>query len=381
MTKHQNKTLLYPGRLVILLLLGIFTCTGLYGQTQAKKKPKKEKHFEAQVSFATLYDDNILKYSDKYLDRFMNHEDTGRFHIKTYDDVIFYQSSEFAASYRIIKDLKTRFNVNYFFNAYAVNGIKNWYFVNVGLQQFITKKASFKVSYNYIPRFYVRHFRDEDWVDVYGYTPETFVQFSYAKENYAFWIQNTFFKNTRLRLAFDFSRYYHNKHYTEYDCRNYIIGGTLSQPLFENLKLELGYEYEYSDAKGYDEEGETKETADDADATYNEYGFAAGLEWKLPEIKKKEHNLNFKLGYQKRVYLSDHFIEEDMEHVGRMDDNLQLSLTYNVDLSKNFSLAAFYRFFLRNSDSSSEINQAYLSAEKDYRQDQVGLQVNYNIKF
>jgi len=346
-----------------------------------KKESKKEKHFEVDLSFATIYDNNILKYSDKYIDRFINNQDTGRFHIETYDDVILYQSAEIAATYRIIKNLKTRFNVNYFFNAYAVNGIKNWYYVNIGLQQFFTKKASFKIFYNYIPRFYVRHFRDDDWVEVYGYTPETFVQFSFAKENYGFWIQNTFFKNTRVRLAFDFSQYYHNKHYTEYDCRNYIFGVNLYQPLHEKVRLELGYEYEYSDAKGYDEPGETREGADDADATYKEYAFVLGVNWKLPEIKKKEHDLNLKLAYQKRYYLSEHYLEEDREHVSRIDDNFQLVANYNFDLSKSFTLGAFYRYYMRSTDSESIINRIYLSGEKDYNQSQFGLQVNYNVKF
>jgi hypothetical protein len=355
---------------------------GSWLQVSAQEKPvKKEKHFEAEVSFATIYDDNILKYSDKYIDRFINGQDTGRFHIESYDDVIFYGTAELAANYRIIKKLKTRFNANIYTNSYALNGIKNWYYFSFGVQQFITKKASFKIFYSYIPRYYVRHFRDEDWVEVYGYTPETFVQFAYAKDNYGFWIQNTFFKNTRARMSFDYSKYYHNEHYTEYDCRNYIFGISLYQPLHEKVRLEAGYEYEYSDAKGYDETGETKQTADDADATYKEYGFALGINWKLPEIKRTAHDVDLKLGYQNRVYLSEHYLEEDREHTGRVDDNIQLAVKYEVNLSKAFTLGAFYRFAMRNSDSESEVNSLYLAAEKEYKQSQFGLQVTYNIKF
>jgi len=374
------KPLFCRGPGISCLLLLMILMNGFYLQAQEKKK-KKVKHFEVEVGFATFYDDNILKYSDKYLERFMNGQDQGRFHIETYDDVVFNQSGEIAATYRIIKKLRTRFNVNYFFNAYAVNDIKNWYFVNIGVQQFLTKKASFKVFYNYIPRFYVRHFRDDDWVEVYGYVPETFVPFSFAKENYGFWIQNTFLKNTRLRLAFDFARYYHNKHYTEYDCRNYIFGASLYQPLNKKLRLELGYDYEISNAKGYDEPGETRETANDADATNVEYAFLAGIDWKLPEIKKKEHDLDLKLGYQKRVYLSEHYLEEDPEHVSRVDHNVQVALNYNFNLNDYFALGAFYKYYFRDSGAESKYNDLYVSAEKDYRQNQVGLQVKYNVKF
>jgi hypothetical protein len=387
--KKINRVL-FNRTIYLILLSGLFLCcnVNLSAQSkdvkkapQKKEQKKKEQHFEAEVSFASIYDNNILKYSDKYLDRFMNGLDEGRFHIKTYDDIILYGAADLSATYRIIKKLKSKFNISFFSNSYMTNNIKNWYFVSAGYQQYFTKKASFKIFYNYIPHYYVRHFRDEDWVAVYGYTPETFVQFAYSKENYGFWIQNTFLKNTRINASFDFSKYYHNKHYTEYDCKNYIVGLSLYQPVYKTVRLEFGYEHEYSDAKGYDQPGETKATADDADATYFENGFIFGVNWELPEIRKKENILDVKAAYQKRYYLSEHYLEEDREHTGRVDDNIQLSAIYSFYLTKELKLAAFYRYYMRNSNSDSPVNQLYLSAEKDYKQSQVGLQVTYNIKF
>lgn len=387
--KKINRLLLH-GTIFPVLLAGLFLCCGinLSAQTKDVKKPqakkeqkKKEQHFEAEVSFATIYDNNILKYSDKYINRFMNGLDEGRFHIDTYDDIILYGAADLSATYRIIKKLKSKFNVSFFSNSYMINDIKNWYFVNVGYQQYFTKKASFKIFYNYIPHYYVRHFRDDDWVAVYGYTPETFVQFAYSKENYGFWIQNTFFKNTRINASFDYSKYYHNKHYTEYDCKDYIIGLSLYQPVYKTVRLEFDYEHEYSDAKGYDQPGETKATADDADATYFENGFVFGVNWQLPEIRKKENTLDVKAAYQKRYFLSEHYLEEDREHAGRVDDNIQFSAIYSFYLTKELKLAAFYRYYMRSSNSDSPVNQFYLSAEKNYKQSQFGLQVTYDLKF
>lgn len=370
----------FPGRSCLLLLIFIFFLPNHEAYAQ-KKKSKKEKHFEAEISFATIYDNNILKYSDKYLERFLNQEDEGRFHIDTYDDIILYQSVGLSYSFNIFKKLKSRINFNFNNNAYIVNGIKNWNYISLGFQQYLTKRASFKLFYSYIPTYYVRHFRDEDWVNVYGYTPETFVPFGYAKDNYGFWIQNTFFKNTRIRLAFDYSKYYHNKHYTEYDCNNLTYGIGLYQAILKKLKLEIGYEFEMSDAKGYDEPGETKESADDSDATYEEDGFVFGLNWELPGFKKLDHNLDVKLGFQKRYYLSKHYLEIDQEHAGRVDDNFQLFVTYDVKLYKSLRLGAFYKFFMRDSDTKAVENKAYLSAEKNYRQSQFGLELTYNLKF
>jgi len=44
--------------------------------------------WRAQIGLSTLYDDNILRYSDKYLGRFAWGEDEGRFHIETTDDLV-----------------------------------------------------------------------------------------------------------------------------------------------------------------------------------------------------------------------------------------------------------------------------------------------------
>jgi len=360
------------------MLFLIFSGLQLYAQ---KKGSSKESPLDAEVRVGFIYDNNILKYSDKYLERFENGQDTGRFHIETYDDIILYQAADLNLTYRIFKNLKSKFSVNYFGNAYMVNNVKNWYNLSIGYQQYLTKKASFKIFYNYIPRFYVRHFRDEDLVRVYGYTPETFVPFSFSKDNYGFWIQNTFFKNSRVRVAFDYSVYYYNKHYTEYDSKNFTGGASLYQTLTKSLRLDMGYEYEYSDAKGYDQPGETKETADDADATYFENGFFLAVNLELPEVKKMEQEVNARLAYQKRVYTSEHYIEVDPEHVGRVDDNIQLALTYDVHFNKSLTMSAFYRFNFRDTDAKSQINQAYLSAEKDYDQSQVGIQVTYNTDF
>jgi hypothetical protein len=346
-----------------------------------QKSRKKVLQFDAELRLATIYDDNILKYSEKYLERFLNHEDEGRFHIKTYDDIILYQSVDLSSTFRIFGNLKSKINFDFSNNVYTINDIKNWYYASLGFQQYLTKRASFKFFYSYIPDFYVRHFRDEDWVEIYGYTPETFVPFGFSKDNYGFWIQNTFFRNTRIRLGMDYSTYYYNKHYTEYDSKNFIYAINLYQQVIKNLRLEFGYNYITSDAKGYDEPNENKENSDDSDASYEEDGFRFAFSWQLPRFKKLDHDLDVEFVFEKRYYTTTHYLELDPEHAGRVDDVFQMNFTYSVMLFKSWKLSAFYNFFFRDTNTSAVENQAYLSAEKDYRQSQIGLEVTYNLKF
>lgn len=332
------------------------------------------------LKLTSLYDDNILKYSDKYLERFMNQEDEGRFHIKTYDDIVVSPEIELNSTFRIFPKLNTTVDAGYRLTAYAINHDKNRSYLNAGLRQFISKQASIKVSYNYIPEFYIRHFRDDDWVELVGYTPESFKPFSFSKDNYNIEVQNTFLKNTRVRIAFDYAKYYYNKHFTEYDCNNQGYEINMRQAVTKNLKLEAGYTYTESKAKGYDEPGETRQTSDDSDGSYNEDAFLIRVLWNLPKFAKRKHSIDAKFEFNKHYYTSGKLPSLDPLHVGRIDDNILLNGSYTLQISKAAELSVFYNWFNRKTDSVIEENRQFISEEKDYNQHQIGLAFTYKFR-
>ncbi|MBK6962898.1 MAG: hypothetical protein IPH20_02930 [Bacteroidales bacterium] len=363
--------------IAIMILLTVFTYSGISAQSNSgKQKPG----LNISAGLTTYYDNNILKYSDKYIDRFLNNQDEGRFHIKTYDDMILSPEIELSSSYRLIGKLNTTLSAGYKLNAYIVNSNVNRSYWSLGLRQYITRKSSIKISWEYIPEYYVRHFRDDDWVEIYGYTPETFKPFSFSKDNYGAEFVNTFFRNTRLKLIFDYSTYYYNSHFTEYDCNNKAFEVNLRQPLNKNIKAEVSYTYTLSKAKGYDEPGESKQDSDDSDGSFEDDSFLVRVFWELPELKKHKHSLDAKIEFGNRYYTSDKSIIIDPLHAGRFDKNLRLNGTYSFDISKSLALAVFCNWFGRNASSVSEENKEYISGEKDYQQSQIGLSINYSLK-
>jgi hypothetical protein len=381
---------LYFIKIFFVGLIALCVLSNGYAQSQEKaKKKKKAELFNVDFGVGIIYDDNILKYSEKYLERFLSGQDFGRFHIETYDDIIIKPSLKLASSFNIFKKLKSRVNIDYSYSAYVVNNVKNWNSIGIGFQQSLPRRTTLKVSYIYIPEFYVRHFRDEDLVYVYGYVPETFVPFSFSKDDFGVWIQKSIFKNTRLKLAFNYAKYYHNEHYTEYDCDNLTYGIQINQPITKKVKLEAGFDYTTSDAKGYDssdKEGlyapdETMENSNDADATNREESYFLGGAWQIPDVLKHKNSLDATIGYERRNYTTEDNPIEDPEHAGRLDENLTFAFNYDFELNKNFSLSVFYRFYGRNSSTSSIINSNYVSNEKDYKQNQVGLTISYGLKF
>jgi len=367
--------------LVYTLIFSFFFRENVLAQNKTKKETY---HWEVQLSLGTMYDSNILKYSDKYIERFLNSEDEGRFHINRYDDLVFPYSIKISYRNNFIGNLVTVFSAGYNSNSYSYNGIKNWASYDASLRQYLSKYSSLLISYSYIPSFYIRHFRDDDWVDRFGYTPVTFQPYEFSKENYSAWFQQYFFKrNTRIRLLFSYMKYFHNEHYTEYDCTNYLYGFQVYQSLSKSIRVDAGYKYITSDAKGIDEVNDVNEDdiATRGDATYKEHIYTIGGAFKFPKVFGIRNDLTVTGQYQRRFYETDHFLELDPLHAGRFDKNIRFYSRYNLYFYSYLSLTTFFNWIYRDTETSAELNREYVSNEKDYSQYQIGLRINYKINF
>ena len=74
--------------LIILILLFLIFPSNVLAKKRKKRRSKPIDKWEIRLTLNTIYDNNILKYSTKYIERFQNREDEGRFNINTYDDLI-----------------------------------------------------------------------------------------------------------------------------------------------------------------------------------------------------------------------------------------------------------------------------------------------------
>jgi hypothetical protein len=342
---------------------------------------KKTRYWNIDLSISPLYDNNILKYSDKYIERFLNREDEGRFHIHSLDDLVMDYSLEISYSKNIVKKHKSIFSASIDYTSYSYNPVKSWASFEFALRQAVTKKTSFWLAYSHIPKYYINHFRDDDWIAVYGFTPETFQPYDYAKNDLDFWIQQNIFSSTRARLYFSYTQYRLNEHFTEYDSDNLLLGIGLFHSLTKRINVNGSYKFVYSKAKGYDEVGETIGTSDDVDATYDEHIFSAGVGFQLPKIFKLKTNVNLYAQYSRKLYTTNHFGENDPLHAGRYDDYFRIGLDYNIKVLSNISLTAFLNWNMRNSQTTFQPNDEYVSDEKDYSQYQAGITFNYEFKF
>jgi hypothetical protein len=364
----------------VFFMIIVFLLISTNGFCSNKHKYTKYKKWNFNISQSYVYDNNILKYSDKYINLFVSELNFGRFHINTYDDFVLYNSFDAAFSINIIKNLMTTVNVNGTYKVFTHNSIKNWGQINIGLKQQINKRAYAKLFYSYLPDYYIRHFRDKDWVEVYGLIPKTFQPFSFTKNSYGLRLKNTFLSNTKVFLTISYMQFYYNHHFTEYDCNNISGDLKINHPVSKYFDIESSYRFTHSNAKGYDQPDESKETSDDADASFYENTFFVSINVKLPRILKIKNNLNIKVSYGNRQYTSTKGIINDPLHTGRNDNNYRLYFLYKIKPLKNLSISAFYNYYKRVTSSDYDINKQYISNEKDYNQFQTGLTVAYKFK-
>lgn len=333
-----------------------------------------------ELSLTALYDDNVLKYSDKYLGRFERGEDPGRFHIRTTDDLVMEPALRFAWRFSFIRRRSTEFSISTRLRGYSQNDVKNWAWYRVHLRQVVDPKTSAQAWYAYIPHFYVRHYRDEDWVRAFGYTADTFKPFSFSKDELGVGIQHRLFNDTRIGGTFMYMRYFHNAHFTEYDAHNSVWRVELLQVLTRNVRLGVAYSHASSGAKGYDEPGETSAIADDADASYNEHKATGEIIYTLPQLLKKSNNVRLQGSYSRRSFTSRRSVEDDPLHVGRRDHEYEMTLKYTMWLSSGLSIAALYTWSKRDAGTQGGPNDAFVSDEKGFAQHQAGVELTYLIR-
>lgn len=323
------------------------------------------------LGVTTVYDNNILRYSDKYITRFKNGEDPGRFHISTLDDLILVSSIRGSATLNLFGSLGTIGSLDFRQRTYTHNPIKNWSSLSFSLRQDLSKKVAAQLAYTYTPEFYVRHYRDDDWVKKYGYDPVTFQSYDFKKDEIAGWVQYALLVGTRMRTWFSYGRYFYNEHFTEYDSKNTLLGFEVYQTIVKNVKLNGGFEVVHSRGGGNDE----------MDPSFNENSYLLGVDFQLPKVFGRSNNLGVDGEYSRRCFTSTHYLEVDREHAGRQDFEYRLSITYSFALLEHLDLAVNYAWHRRDTETTAEQNAMYLSDEKDYRQYQIGLDAKYTFDF
>ncbi len=342
------------------------------------KGKKKKTPWQLQYTFASIYDNNILKYSDKYLGRFDAGLDNGRFQVSSAADMVLTNHFLLKKTLYLIKGRKSIPSVELRIRNYPQNPIKNFWSFRIGWRQYIGRSTSFKISFSHMPNFYVKNYRDADWKKIVGYSPESFRPFEFSKSEVGLWFRNYFFKKTQTTFYLSYFWYSHSPDFIEYNSDNVLAGFRIKQYVSKKLSVHGGYNFVTSSAKGYDTEGETKTNSDDVDASFVDHTLYAGLEIGMPEVFIPQSKLSLTTYYHYRIFTTTKSPEIDPLHSGRRDNVVNVVGMYKVKVVKYFEVGGYVAWNLRDSGSAFNENEEAVSIEKDYNQFLLGLRFRFN---
>ncbi|MEM6794831.1 MAG: hypothetical protein AAF725_12700 [Acidobacteriota bacterium] len=322
-----------------------------------------------QARLATYYDSNILRYSDKFIQRFEDGRDPDRFRVESLDDTIQRADLDVSRSFAGVAGRLASVDASVSYRAYARNDIKDWASWSLGWRQELGRGRSVEATALGASDFYVRHIRDSDLVGRGGEDP--FQAFEFRRSGARLRYRHDWGASSRLRYDLGWTRFRHSDAFREFDSDNFSLGARLDQQRTSRLRLSYGLELTESDARGFDEPGETLLTSDDSDPSYRQLDLMVASRYVLGGFG------NQVLFFQAEAGLRDYATSKPFNlapfHSGRQDDFLRLYGSWQIDLSARYRLTVFAQG--RRRTSSLPPDQLDIGVEKDFEQVEGGVRL------
>ena len=318
--------------------------------------------FIKNLKLTSIYNSNILKYSEDDLEDFKNFGKNDKFEIETSDDLIISPELNLGIKHRLFAGHTQVIKANFKYNKFLKNNIKDEMIIGFDLKQYLSKKMNFSLGYSYYPEIYVRNYK--------SVLDDVYHEFSYAKNVYDGKLNFQFLPLVRLGYGFEFSQLYYNKYFTEYDASNIKNTAELNLKTPGNVSTTFGYSYKVSDADAEDAFENLDEISVIKDSGYesNMYTFSVLMSDFEIGIPIDIYG-NFK--FEERFFQSD--FEDDKYHFGREDRIFTISSFLRYDITKHLQIKLIGKYELRDTKS----NFSSVENAKEYNFSETGLNLNF----
>ncbi len=288
------------------------------------------------IGLGLMYDSNICRLSSYDIDRFKNGDKD--FLLDTADDGIFKLSASllWKSGWR---GNHITIGLNTSGYLYYRNEDKNY----IWSQLFLilrSGRAKLRLSSSFVPRYNSRAYIDADtdstkWAGYWSSTNSIDIRYRVFKKNY-------------LGVTYEFRRAWYNNYFPEYDSDRHSFGIYIQR--YTPIKVKLGYKFYKSTARGYDQDGETKETSDETDISYEQDLFYTSV---CSDVRAFSLNVEteIKLDVYHRVYTSQKPYYIDPLHLGRDEWRLSVEPSAKLYISPRIWAKANIEFSLRRANS------------------------------
>jgi len=360
--------------LILFLLLFLIS-----GGAEARKHSYPVTEWGLRVSAGTVYNDNLLRFSSADIDRFDNFDERFATPMETIDD--------FEMEFSIRPSIRWRAPLNLMvdgdYNLKAVKRAQNSitdYQTHTFSVSVRPRVRGYKWSLGYrafrIPSYYLRVYRDRDYNE---YHAARFMNWDHSAE-----IEYRLSSKAWLSLRAGIGTYYYNEKFTEYDSEYSEGTGGIRLYLPAKVVLSGSYTRRISDNVGKDQafipqfNPETSAISEDSeygDSDFNEDEFRVRARRQLGFLTWADVDASLSYRLRRRVYTTNRSIVDDPFHRGRLDNRFEISPSFDVALTKQFSVNLYYLHEERDTESDYE---AVIQA-KNFVRREYGMTLTYTI--
>ena len=320
-----------------------------------------------RCELGAAYDTNIFRYPESDVDDFLDGREGHRYPVEYVDDVRLEPSVDvsFVREEPGRRETELRFSADG--RLATINGEKS--FGRLGARVKETRKgfAYALADYYAIPAYHLRHLWDADASE----NPYRSCDFRKHAARVEVGSDRSLPVDLIGRVKYDYMGY--DQDFVEYDSDAWTTGLTAVVRPARGLRVDVGYALRVLTARGYDELGETRETSDDSDISYEQDEYTLKVRWDLERTAAEIPTvLTFGAKLSQRFYQTDRSADDDPYHAGREDTYLTLTGRSAHELSDALTLELFYEHRRRSSESEYVEE---LGFSKDYTDDRVGLRL------
>ena len=352
--------------LFLLILLFFIPCTS----------PGSEFNFKfssLRLEITSHYDDNILRYSERDLDRFTNNMEISPSKISSIDDwkndlrLKFY----FDGPKLLRKPIKFRYYFKY--SSYLRNPLKNYLNHSLYASQEIAKIVDIELMYFNMPGYYLREYKDKDLNEYHSC--------DFNDEQIRFAVSVKPIRQAEAGLQYEYETLYYNKYFTEYDSESGFLNFFLSYKFGKNLTAGGSYGFMQSDNVGYTLQVASlvnpgvEEDSEYGDSSYDEDFYEISFKYRLRSASKKSTDFSLQYKLRNRFYTTDNSLVNDPFHAGREDNRHRITFDINRELTKSIDAGII---FVREWRNVKSLNPTVIDI-KEFTQSAFALTMTYKI--
>jgi len=301
--------------------------------------------FNYSLSFKTIYDDNILNYSDADLDQMDDSSATpNKFGIESKDDYIFSPELEMIYKTRL-GGHSTHFGLKGTYYYYKENDIKRYYKIKLFIRRYINKNVFVQSSASYLPDYYYRN----SYSSTEGYQEARFDKITFDIK-----LSAKLLKKISGNLYYIYSR---KDFIPLFDERDIASHDFKVETIYRPNRLWKGwgsYTFRTAASAGADDPDYRRDTS------YDSFLFTLGSKFYLKGLKGLGFELAGRINYKIVYFQTEKITSEDSYHLGRKDNRWSCNLNAKHEITSKLNLGFNFSKVVKKSDLPAEDLEKFL---------------------